>query len=134
MGVGTVATRLCWILWIRWGGQGPADTGIHSAAITYVDHCGMSVLWLIQLDLHLSFRWLCHQCTHRLVTPEVLQRKRRRASAKKASLEKSKADAAEYHKLLLQRLKEQRERRSESLAKKRALRQASVASKEAAAK
>mmetsp|Transcript_32455 Transcript_32455/g.70174 ORF Transcript_32455/g.70174 Transcript_32455/m.70174 type:complete len:252 (+) Transcript_32455:16-771(+) len=70
----------------------------------------------------------------RLVTPEVLQRKRRRASAKKASLEKSKAEAAEYHKLLMQRLKEQRERRSESLAKKRALRQASVASKEAATK
>ncbi len=39
----------------------------------------------------------------------------------------------EYHKLLVQRLKEQRERRSESLAKKRALRQASVASKEAPA-
>lgn len=39
--------------------------------------------------------------------------------------------AAEYHKLLVQRLKEQRERRSESLAKKRAMRMASVASKEA---
>lgn len=70
----------------------------------------------------------------RLVTPETLQRKRRRESIKKRSLEKSKSDAAEYHKLLVQRLKEQRERRSESLAKKRALRQASVASKEGAAK
>jgi hypothetical protein len=94
-------------------------------------------------------------------------------------LEKSKTEAADYHKLLLQRLKEQRERRwveelwpkcvwsggmvhiifrllpsqimwlkwyehlldimtnmcrSESLAKKRALRQASVASKEGAQK
>jgi small subunit ribosomal protein S6e len=37
---------------------------------------------------------------------------------------------ADYHKLLVTRLKEQRERRSESLAKKRAVRTASVASKE----
>jgi len=65
----------------------------------------------------------------RLVTPATLQRKRRRESLKKRSLERSKAESAEYHKLLVQRLKEQRERRSESLAKKRALRQASVASK-----
>jgi hypothetical protein len=42
-----------------------------------------------------------------------------------------KTEAAEYHKLLVQRLKEQRERRSESLAKKRAMRQASQASAEA---
>jgi small subunit ribosomal protein S6e len=35
--------------------------------------------------------------------------------------------------MLVTRLKEQRERRSESLAKKRAIRQASVASKEAEA-
>jgi len=69
----------------------------------------------------------------RLVTPLTLQRKRRRVSEKKRSLEKSKVEAQEYHKLLVQRLKEQRERRSESLAKKRALRQASVASKEGAA-
>ncbi len=41
-----------------------------------------------------------------------------------------KAEAAEYHKVLMARLKEERERRSESLAKKRADRQASVASKE----
>ena len=39
--------------------------------------------------------------------------------------------ASDYHKLLVTRLKEQRERRSESLAKKRAVRMASVASKEA---
>ena len=43
----------------------------------------------------------------------------------------SKAEAAAYHKLLVQRLKEQRERRSESLAKKRAVRMASQASSEA---
>lgn len=41
-----------------------------------------------------------------------------------------KSEAADYHKLLMARLKEERERRSESLAKKRADRQASVASKE----
>ena len=44
------------------------------------------------------------------------------------------AKAADYHKLLVTRLKEQRERRSESLAKKRAVRQASQASKDGAAK
>lgn len=63
----------------------------------------------------------------RLVTPQVLQRKRRRIALKKEKLAKSKAEAAEYHKLLALRVKEQRERRSESLAKKRAER-ASLAS------
>ncbi|KAI7837957.1 hypothetical protein COHA_008262 [Chlorella ohadii] len=75
----------------------------------------------------------------RLVTPQVLQRKRRRAAIKKERISRKKTEAAEYHKLLaaeyhkllVQRLKEQRERRSESLAKKRAIRMASVASKEA---
>lgn len=41
-----------------------------------------------------------------------------------------KLEASEYHKLITQRLKEQRERRSESIAKKRAIRMASQASKE----
>uniref|UniRef100_A0A061R964 40S ribosomal protein S6 n=1 Tax=Tetraselmis sp. GSL018 TaxID=582737 RepID=A0A061R964_9CHLO len=67
----------------------------------------------------------------RLVTPLRLQRKRRREAIKKNKLAKSKAAVAEYHKLLTLRLKEQRERRSESLAKKRALRMASQASREA---
>ena len=66
----------------------------------------------------------------RLVTPLVLQRKRRRSAIKKAKHERSRSEAADYHKLLVQRLKEQRERRSESLAKKRAVRTASQASKE----
>lgn len=39
-----------------------------------------------------------------------------------------KTEAGEYHKLIVSRLKEQRERRSESLAKKRAIRMASQAS------
>jgi small subunit ribosomal protein S6e len=67
----------------------------------------------------------------RLVTPLTLQRKRRRNSLKRERISKKKTEQAEYHKLLMSRLKEQRERRSESLAKKRAIRQASVASKEA---
>lgn len=42
----------------------------------------------------------------------------------------ARTEAAEYHKVLMQRLKEARERRSESLAKKRAMRMASQASKQ----
>lgn len=42
------------------------------------------------------------------------------------------AEAQEYHKLIVSRLKEQRERRSESLAKKRAIRMASQASEQEA--
>lgn len=66
----------------------------------------------------------------RLVTPASLQRKRRVAAIKKSRVERARSEAAEYHKLLVQRLKEQRERRSESLAKKRAERMASKASKQ----
>jgi small subunit ribosomal protein S6e len=68
----------------------------------------------------------------RLVTPVTLQRKRRRIAIKKGRIAKKKVEASEYHKLLMTRLKEERERRSESLAKKRAVRQASIASKEEA--
>lgn len=64
----------------------------------------------------------------RLVTPIMLQRKRRRVAEKKKRIVKAKHEAAEYQKLLASRLKEQRERRSESLAKKRASK-LSVASK-----
>ncbi|KAF9687336.1 hypothetical protein SADUNF_Sadunf02G0083100 [Salix dunnii] len=63
----------------------------------------------------------------RLVTPLTLQRKRARISDKKKRIAKAKSEAAEYQKLLATRLKEQRERRSESLAKKRS--RLSVASK-----
>ncbi|BDA42145.1 g7709 [Coccomyxa elongata] len=66
----------------------------------------------------------------RLVTPLTLQRKRHRRAIKRERITKSKAEAQAYHKLLVSRLKEQRERRSESLAKKRAIRQASQASRE----
>ncbi|KAJ6677480.1 40S RIBOSOMAL PROTEIN S6 [Salix purpurea] len=63
----------------------------------------------------------------RLVTPLTLQRKRARISDKKKRIAKAKSEAAEYHKLLATRLKEQRDRRSESLAKKRS--RLSIASK-----
>ena len=55
----------------------------------------------------------------RLITPLVLQRKRARASAKKVKITDRKESAAAYHKLLALRMKERRERRSESLAKRR---------------
>ncbi|KAJ7295219.1 hypothetical protein O6H91_02G147000 [Diphasiastrum complanatum] len=67
----------------------------------------------------------------RLVTPLTLQRKRARLAEKKKRVAKAKAEASEYQKLLALRLKEQREHRSESLAKKRASR-LSVASKASA--
>ncbi|KAG5516262.1 hypothetical protein RHGRI_037082 [Rhododendron griersonianum] len=55
----------------------------------------------------------------RLVTPLTLQRRRAKIAEKKRRIAKAKTEAAEYQKLLASRLKEQREKRSESLAKKR---------------
>ncbi|KAG5099335.1 hypothetical protein JHK82_044387 [Glycine max] len=66
----------------------------------------------------------------RLVTPLTLQRKRARIADKKKRIAKAKSEAAEYQKLLASRLKEQRERRSESLAKRRS--KLSSAAKQAA--
>ncbi|XP_052484917.1 40S ribosomal protein S6-like [Gossypium raimondii] len=54
----------------------------------------------------------------RLATPLTLQRKLTRIAEKKKRITKAKAEAAEYQKLLAMRLKEQRERGSESLAKR----------------
>ena len=68
----------------------------------------------------------------RLVTPLTLQRKRARIADKKKRIAKANADAADYQKLLASRLKEQRDRRSESLAKKRS-RLSSAAAKPVAA-
>ena len=53
--------------------------------------------------------------------------RRHEASVKKVKIAKSQSEAQEYHKLLALRLKEARERRSESLAKRRA---SSIASKD----
>lgn len=68
----------------------------------------------------------------RLITPQRLQRKRRANALKTQRIQRKKNEAAEYHKILTTRLREQRERRSESLAKKRALRMASQASRDEA--
>ncbi|XP_039018502.1 40S ribosomal protein S6-like [Hibiscus syriacus] len=54
-----------------------------------------------------------------LVTPLTLQRKQTRIADKKKRIAKAKSEAVEYQKLVGMRLKEQRERRSESLAKRR---------------
>jgi len=55
----------------------------------------------------------------RLVTPQTIQRKRHRMALKRERSEKNKAEAAEYAKLLAQRNKERREKRQQSLSKKR---------------
>ncbi|XP_004492256.1 small ribosomal subunit protein eS6-like [Cicer arietinum] len=65
-----------------------------------------------------------------IIGPLTLQRKRARIADKKKRIAKAKSEAAEYQKLLASRLKEQRERRSESVAKRRS--KLSSASKPAA--
>jgi len=55
----------------------------------------------------------------RLVTPVTLQRKRHRLALKKQRAEKNKTEAADYAKLLAQKSKEQREKRQQSISKKR---------------
>jgi small subunit ribosomal protein S6e len=55
----------------------------------------------------------------RLVTPVSLQRKRHRIALKKQRAEKNRTEAAEYAKIVAQRNKEQRERRQQSISKKR---------------
>ena len=49
----------------------------------------------------------------RLVTPVVLQRKRHRLALKKMRTTRKRESAAEYQKLLAQRLKEAKERKAE---------------------
>lgn len=61
----------------------------------------------------------------RLVTPVVLQRKKRRAAMALKSLEKSKADAAAYTALVQKRLSEQKEARRSEISKRRSSRKAS---------
>ncbi|OBS82005.1 hypothetical protein A6R68_24006, partial [Neotoma lepida] len=55
----------------------------------------------------------------RLVTPRVLQHKRRRIALKKQQTKKNKEEAAEYAKLLAKRMKEAKEKRQEQIAKRR---------------
>ncbi|KAL6032643.1 hypothetical protein STEG23_010972 [Scotinomys teguina] len=57
----------------------------------------------------------------RLVTPRVLQHKRRRIALKKQRTKKNKEEAAEYAKLLAKRMKETKEKRQEQITKRRRL-------------
>jgi len=59
----------------------------------------------------------------RLVTPRVLQHKRQRLALTKHRAQKSKQDAAEYVKLVAQRNKEAKEKRQQTLSKKRSQRE-----------
>lgn len=61
----------------------------------------------------------------RLVTPVVLRRKQQREAVKKAALERSKVDAAEYTALVKKRLAEQKEARRSEISKRRSSRRAS---------
>lgn len=61
----------------------------------------------------------------RLVTPNVLQRKRHRAALKVKAYTKAKAELAEYTKLHAQRIKEQKAKRASELAKRRSSRKSS---------
>jgi len=56
----------------------------------------------------------------RLVTPQRLQRKRHELAVKKQRAEKNLHEAAEYAKLLAQRRKESRDKRQQSISKRRA--------------
>ena len=55
----------------------------------------------------------------RLVTPAMLQRKRHLLSIKKERQTKAKTEAADYQKMLLQRQKEEREKRQEKISQRR---------------
>ncbi|KAJ8339818.1 hypothetical protein SKAU_G00344510 [Synaphobranchus kaupii] len=57
----------------------------------------------------------------RLVTPRVLQHKRRRIALKKQRTLKNKEEASEYAKLLAKRMKEAKEKKQEQIAKRRRL-------------
>ena len=56
-----------------------------------------------------------------LVTPRVLQHKRRRIALKRQRRKKNKEEAAEYAKLLAKRMKEAKEKLQEQIAKRRRL-------------
>ncbi|GMI44235.1 hypothetical protein TrCOL_g1414 [Triparma columacea] len=58
----------------------------------------------------------------RLITPLMLQRKRARKADKLASVKNTKAEAAEYKKLMAQRLAEQKEARRSAISKRRSSR------------
>jgi len=70
----------------------------------------------------------------RLITPLMLQHKRRRLALKRARIEKRQEDEAGYARLLAQRAKEEKERRAEAARKRRSTResQSSAGGEEAA--
>merc|ERR1719402_1087182 len=55
----------------------------------------------------------------RLITPQVIQRKRHRAALKVRRMEKARAEEAEHKKLLAKRAKEQKDKRAEAHKKRR---------------
>lgn len=66
----------------------------------------------------------------RLVTPKMLERKRRIQALKNKRWARVRAEQEDHHQLLVRRLKEARERRSESLAKRKEKLRTSQASRE----
>ncbi|KAG5553584.1 hypothetical protein RHGRI_011465 [Rhododendron griersonianum] len=98
---------------------------LHSCSSPVLHPAGVvrpAAVWLLRL-LSRSVDFAAVACNwlqveiQRLVTPLTLQRKRAKIAEKKRRIAKAKTEAAEYQKLLASRLKEQREKRSESLAK-----------------
>ena len=65
----------------------------------------------------------------RLVTPNVLQRKRRRVAEKRNKIQNSQEEMSRYHQLVQQRLREAREKHNTSIAKRRSVRSRSQAEK-----
>lgn len=55
----------------------------------------------------------------RLITPQLLQRKRRRLAAKRSRAIKRKNEAADYAKILAQRIKEAKEKKAEEARRRR---------------
>ena len=77
-----------------------------------------------------AFRMSSHLCSWKDTTMQMCCHRSGLVLSLFLAPVQSKAEEQAYHKLIVTRLKEQRERRSESLAKKRAVRQASQASRE----
>merc|ERR1712196_459488 len=61
----------------------------------------------------------------RLLTPAVLQHKRKRALKKVTARDKAKKEAAEYKRLSLQRAQEKKQARADSIARRRSSRKSS---------
>lgn len=62
----------------------------------------------------------------RLITPIMLQRKRRRKALKMRQIEKSKRDANEYNRIKTQRIQEQKDARRSAISKRRSSRKSAL--------